>query len=66
MVRVDANHWSAQLHVPNGSSLRYQFTRGSFSTLERTRTGAIVTPRAIVVTNAERTDDTVESWADSQ
>jgi hypothetical protein len=66
MVRVDASHWTAQLRLPNGSSLRYDFTRGSFSTLERSRTGAVVTPRAISVTDGEKTDDAVESWADSQ
>lgn len=66
MVRLDAGHWSAQLRVPAGSTLRYDFSRGSFSTIERTRTGAIVTPRMLTATDGEKTDDTVESWADSQ
>ena len=65
MVRLDASRWSAQLRLPAGSRLRYDFSRGSFGNLERTRTGGIVTPRTIVATNGEKTDDTVESWADS-
>jgi hypothetical protein len=66
MVRVDASHWTAQLRLPAGSRLRYDFTRGSFSNLERTNSGAVVTPRSLLATDGERTDDTVESWADSQ
>jgi hypothetical protein len=66
MVRVDASHWTARLSVPNGSTLRYDFTRGTLATLERSRSGSIVKPRSIVATDGEKTDDTVECWIDSQ
>ena len=66
MVRLDASRWTAQLRVPAGTTLRYDFSRGSFSSIERTRTGAIVTPRTLVASDGEKTDDAVESWADSQ
>jgi hypothetical protein len=66
MVRVDASHWSARLSLPNGSTLRYDFTRGSLATLERSRAGSVVKPRSIVASDGEKTDDVVESWVDSQ
>jgi len=66
MVRLDASRWTAQLRVPSGTTIRYDFSRGSFSNIERTRTGAIVIPRTLVVSDGEKTDDVVEGWADSQ
>jgi hypothetical protein len=66
MLRVDASHWTARLSLPNGSTLRYAFTRGSLATLERSRSGAVVKPRSIVASDGEQTDDEVERWIDSQ
>ena len=66
MVRVDASHWTVRLSLPNGSTLRYAFTRGSLATLERSRSGAVVKPRSIVASDGEKTDDDVERWIDSQ
>ncbi len=66
MVRVDASRWSAKLELPAGTSLRYDFSRGSFSNLERDRIGGVVIPRSLVAVDGEKTDDVVASWADSQ
>ncbi|HMD02260.1 MAG TPA: hypothetical protein VKG44_04775 [Candidatus Baltobacteraceae bacterium] len=65
MVRIDTSRWTAQLVLPAGTVLRYDFSRGSFSNLERTRDGSIVTPRSLNTVNGAKTDDSVAAWADT-
>ena len=64
MQRVDATTFSATVSLPAGTVLKYEFTRGTYTTVERDRTGGIVTPRVIDATANAKTDDTVVRWAD--
>ena len=65
MTRVDARRFSVKLQLPAGTQLRYQYTRGSYATVERTRIGGIVTPRALTATDGTTVSDTVARWADT-
>jgi hypothetical protein len=49
MLRVDSQRFSVSLRLPVGTQLRYEFTRGSFTSIERDRLGGIVEPRTIEV-----------------
>ncbi|MBC5810494.1 MAG: hypothetical protein GIW95_06540 [Candidatus Eremiobacteraeota bacterium] len=64
MLRIDARTWSAAMKVPAGTVLHYEFTRGSFPTIERDRLGGLIVPRALIA-RADRTyHDAVARWAD--
>ena len=62
--QVDARHFTTGLTLPLGSRIRYQYTRGYNSTVERTRSGDIAQPHEFVVAPNERVEDTVPRWAD--
>ena len=66
MQRVDQHRWTVQVTLESGTTLRYVFTRGFNTTLERDRLGGIVTPRAVTVSDGLTTDDTVARWSDIQ
>lgn len=64
MNRVDALDWTIELPLPAGTTLRYEFTRGSPATVERARDGTLVTPRELTATQGAAANDTVARWAD--
>jgi hypothetical protein len=64
LVRLDSRHWTIDVSLQPGSTLRYRFTRGSFATGERDRAGALVPPRVLVATPGLQQADTIERWAD--
>jgi hypothetical protein len=64
MNRVDALDWTIELPLPAGTTLRYEFTRGSPATVERARDGTLVTPRELTATQGAVANDTVARWAD--
>lgn len=64
MQRVDATTFSVTVSLPAGTALRYEFTRGTYTTVERDRTGGIVSPRVINAAANAKSDDTVARWAD--
>ena len=64
MLRVDSRHFSVSLRLPAGTQLQYEFTRGSFTSIERDRLGGIVDPRAIDVKGDATLHDSVARWAD--
>jgi len=64
MQRVDGTTFSVAVTVASGTTLKYEFTRGTYATVERDRTGGIVTPRPLNVDTAVKTEDTVARWAD--
>jgi hypothetical protein len=64
MNRIDALDWTISLPLASGSTLRYEFTRGSPSSVERQANGTIVTPRELTAAAALRTNDRVARWAD--
>ena len=61
---IDARHYTTGLSLPLGSRLRYQYTRGYNSTVERERNGDVVKPHEFVVAPNEKVEDTVARWAD--
>ncbi|MGH7748674.1 MAG: hypothetical protein ACREQ5_28525, partial [Candidatus Dormibacteria bacterium] len=64
MSQVDAHDWSVSLRLPAGSTLTYQFTRGTNASVERDALGGIVTPRRIAVESGAVVHDVVARWAD--
>jgi len=64
MDRIDGSTFSTSVSVAGGTTLKYQFTRGTYATVERDRTGGIVAPHAVVAAPNVKTDDTVVRWAD--
>ncbi len=64
MQRLDAETFATSLGLAAGTRLRYQFTRGSFANVERTRDGSIAAPHFLEVTPNAKSDDTVARWAD--
>jgi hypothetical protein len=64
MNRVDGVTFSASVSLAQGTTLKYQFTRGSFATVERDRTGGIVEPHILVAAPNAKSSDTVARWAD--
>ena len=64
MLRVDSQRFSVSLRLPVGTQLRYEFTRGSFTSIERDRLGGIVEPRTIEVKSDTTVHDSVARWAD--
>jgi len=64
MQRVDARRFTISLGLPAGTLLKYQFTRGTYQTVERDRTGGIVQPHQLPVAAHAKSDDTIARWAD--
>jgi hypothetical protein len=64
MLRLDAETWSVSIDVPPGTQLRYEFTRGAFSSIERDRRGGLVEPRTLKPTADATVHDRVAAWAD--
>jgi hypothetical protein len=64
MNRVDAYHWTVTVPAVVGATLQYEFTRGSYSSIERDRSGSVLAPRKLDVREAVTTGDTVARWAD--
>jgi hypothetical protein len=64
MLRVDAHRFSVSLRLAVGTQLRYEFTRGTFTSIERDRLGGIVDPRTVDVRGDAVLHDTVARWAD--
>ncbi|MBV9102370.1 MAG: hypothetical protein JO060_02205 [Candidatus Eremiobacteraeota bacterium] len=64
MSRVDAFNWTISLPLPAGSTLRYEFTRGSPATVERRKNGSVLTPRELTSTPSLHQHDRVERWSD--
>jgi hypothetical protein len=64
MDHVDARHFTTALSLPSGSRLRYQYTRGYNSTVERERNGDIAPPHEFTAHANARENDTVARWAD--
>lgn len=64
MQRIDARRFIATVPLGPTGKLRYQYTRGSYATVERDRSGGIVEPH--VVDSPQRSNaDTVTRWADT-
>jgi hypothetical protein len=64
MLRIDAQHFSASLRLAVGTQLRYEFSRGNFTSIERDKLGGIVEPRTIDVRGNVTVHDAVARWAD--
>ena len=64
MLRVDARTWSVSIDVAPGSQLRYEFTRGTFSSIERDRRGGLIVPRSVNPSADLTVHDSVAAWAD--
>lgn len=64
MDQVDGLHWSLVLPVPDGTTVHYKFTRGSYASIERDRAGADVPARAFTAHTGLKTADVVLRWAD--
>jgi hypothetical protein len=64
MLRVEAQRFSVSLRLPVGTQLRYEFTRGSFTSIERDKLGGIVEPRTLDVKADATVRDSVARWAD--
>ncbi|HTV75229.1 MAG TPA: hypothetical protein VME66_16165 [Candidatus Acidoferrales bacterium] len=64
MNRVDAYHWTVTLPAIAGSTLQYEFTRGSYTSVERDASGGVFAPRKLEIEPGIATKDTVARWAD--
>lgn len=64
MQRVSSRVFAVSLSVPPDTRVRYEFTRGTYATVERDRSGGIVDPHALLVTSSRTIDDIVVRWAD--
>jgi hypothetical protein len=64
MQRVDGTTFSVSMSLAANTTLKYEFTRGTYATVERDRTGGIVSPHLLNATPNGKTDDTVIRWAD--
>jgi hypothetical protein len=64
MQRVDGTTFRVAVTLPANTAMKYVFTRGTYATVERDRTGGIVTPRTVNAIPNTTTDDTVARWAD--
>lgn len=65
MTRNTNGTYSITLNVPIGTTFHYNFSRGSWGTIELSNTGGYVTPRPYTVTSdAQLKQDTVARWTD--
>jgi hypothetical protein len=64
MDRIDGSTFSTSISVVSGTLLKYQFTRGTYATVERDRTGGIVEPHTLLAAPSAKSSDTVVRWAD--
>ena len=64
MQRTSSRRFTVSLRLPRDSKLRYQFTRGSYATVERKRSGGIAEPHALTVGASATIENTVERFAD--
>ena len=64
MQRVDSRRFTVTIPLDASGKLRYQYTRGSYATVERDRSGGIIQPHVADGTSA-RGVDTVTRWADT-
>jgi hypothetical protein len=64
MQRVDARRFSTTLQLPAGTQLRYEFTRGTFATIERDKLGGLIVPREVTFRTDTSERDSVARWAD--
>ncbi|HET9342470.1 MAG TPA: hypothetical protein VFO25_06125 [Candidatus Eremiobacteraceae bacterium] len=68
MQRVNGRHFRIQVDLGVGTQFRYLFTRGSWQSVERARSGLERDPRTLVVASGDSMvlDVTVYRWADIQ
>lgn len=68
MQRVNGRHFRIQIDLKGGTQFRYLFTRGSWQTVERARSGLARDPRTLFVPGGDSMvlDATVYRWADIQ
>lgn len=68
MQRVNGRHFRIQVDLKGGTQFRYLFTRGSWQTVERARSGLARDPRTLFVPGGDSMvlDATVYRWADIQ
>lgn len=64
MQRVTSRRFTVSLSLPPDARVRYEFTRGSYATVERDRSGGIVEPHALPRALGRPIDDLVVRWAD--
>ena len=64
MQRTSSRRFTVSISLPPDSKLRYQFTRGSYATVERDRSGGIAEPHALAVTSSVTVENVVERFAD--
>jgi hypothetical protein len=65
MQRLDARDFAVSLELAGNTKLRYTFTRGSNSSVERDRRGDIVEPRTLtLISGAIVAHETVARWSD--
>ncbi len=63
MQRVDARRFSATISLGVNGKLKYQYTRGTYASVERDRSGGIVEPHTVDRPRA-KIEDSVTRWAD--
>ena len=68
MQRVNGRHFRIQVDLKGGTQFRYLFTRGSWQSVERARSGLARDPRTLFVPGGDSMvlDATVYRWADIQ
>ncbi|HYK54192.1 MAG TPA: hypothetical protein VEV38_11730 [Candidatus Eremiobacteraceae bacterium] len=68
MQKVDGRHFRIQVDLKGGTQFRYLFTRGSWQSVERARSGLARDPRTLFVPGGDSMvlDATVYRWADIQ
>lgn len=64
MQRTSARRFTVSLSLPRDSKLRYQFTRGSYATVERNRSGGIAEPHVLAIGSGATVENVVERFAD--
>jgi len=63
MQRIDSRRFTAAVAFDVNGRVKYQYTRGSYATVERDRSGGIVEPHA-VARPTQKIEDSVTRWAD--
>lgn len=68
MQRIDGRRFRIQVHLKGGTQFRYLFTRGSWQSVERDRSGLERAPRTLSVPGGDSmvVSTTVYRWADVQ